>query len=242
MAEKPMDKLRREISALGGMAERSVDSAVLALIDRNQALAAEVIDYDAEVDEMELAASRRCLEVLQLARVEPEGFRFAIAALQIGGHLEHISDLAVDIAEHVVELVKQRSLQMDLDHVAEMLEFTEMMVRDSVNSLVDRDFELAWRVCAHDDIVDEAYQALEAELYDIIAKKTRRAVSATHMLLCALDLEQIADLAVGIAEEVIYILEGKIVRHHIEEWKERLAPELDKHRRRSKWRQRRKEL
>jgi phosphate transport system protein len=224
------ERLRQELAAMSEMAERNVNSAIMALIERSGEIAQEVVDYDAQVDEMELAVDRRCLEILTLEHPESDNFRFVIAAMKINVDLERISDLAADIARHVQFLITKRSLQADLSHYAEMLEFTSMMVRDSVLSLLNRDIELAWRVCAHDDLVDEAYQFLEKQLYEIIGGETDKAVRAARLLACALDLERIADHATNIAEEVIYVLEGKIVRHHIDEWRKRLAPEIDKRR------------
>jgi phosphate transport system protein len=238
--ERLMDRLHQELAALSEMAERNVNTAIMSLIERSEEMAREVVGYDAQVDEMELDVDRRCIEILRLEHPKSDNFRFVIAAMKINTELERISDLASDIAGQVVALVRKRSLQADLGHFAEMLEFSSMMVRDSVKSLLERNGELAWRVCAHDDLVDEACRSIEEQLYRIIGDDTKKAVRATRLLLCALDLERIADHATNIAEEVIYMLEGKIVRHHIDEWRKRLAPEID--RQRAKRKQRKREL
>ncbi len=231
--EELMPKLRGELTTMSEMVEKTVNDAVVALVERESSLAREVIDYDRQVDEMQLTVEKRCVEILRLrARPKTEEFRFVHASLKISTDLERIADLATDIARHVEFLLAKQSLQTGLDHFAEMLEFSSMMVRDSVTSLLERNVELAWRVCAHDDFVDEAYQALETQLYGIIGTDSKKAVRATQLLFCALDLERIADHAANIAEDVIYILEGKFVHHHIDEWRKRLAPELDKRRRR----------
>ncbi len=229
--EDLMPKLRGELTTMSEMVEKTVNDAVVALVERESSLAREVIDYDRQVDEMQLTVEKRCVEILRLARPKTEEFRFVYASLKISTDLERIADLATDIARHVEFLVTKRSLQTGLDHFAEMLEFSSMMVRDSVTSLLESNVELAWRVCAHDDFVDEAYKALEEQLYGIIDTDSKRAVRAVQLLFCALDLERIADHAANIAEDVIYIFEGKLVHHHIDEWRKRLAPELDKRRR-----------
>ncbi|MHC4247802.1 MAG: phosphate signaling complex protein PhoU [Planctomycetota bacterium] len=225
-----MSKLRQELAALSEMVERNVDSAVMSLVERSEEMASEVISFDTQVDEMEIAVKRRGIEILQLAHPKTDEFRFVIAAIQIAGKLDVIDDLTVDVAETVQRLIQKRSIQTDLSNFAEMLEFTSMMVRDSVASLLDRNEELAFRVCAHDELVAEVYQSLEAQLLAIMEEDAKKAVRATLLLRCACDLERIADHASGIAEDVIYILEGKIVSHHIEEWRKRLAPELEKRR------------
>jgi len=225
-----MERLRRELATLSEMVERNVDAAVMSLVERSEDMASEVIAFDAQVDEMEIAVKRTGIEVMQLASPKSGDFRFVIAAIQIAGKLSVIDDLAVDVAENVKRLIERRSIQADLGNFAEMLEFTSMMVRDSVASLLDGNEELAFRVCAHDELVDEVYKQLEAQLLDIMGKDAKKAVRASFLLRSACDLERIADHACGIAEDVIYILEGKIVSHHIEEWRERLAPELDKRR------------
>lgn len=225
-----MNKLRQELAAMSEMVETNVNSAIMSLIERSDEMASEVISFDAQVDEMEIAVKRRGIEILQLAHPKTEEFRFVIAAIQIAGKLDVIDDLTVDVAETVKRLIQKRSIQADLSNFAEMLEFTSMMVRDSVTSLLDRNEELAFRVCAHDELVDEVYRSLEAQLLAIMEEDAKKAVRATLLLRCACDLERIADHASGIAEDVIYILEGKIVSHHIEEWRKRLAPELEKRR------------
>ena len=212
------------------MVEKTVNDAIMALIERSSEMAREVVDYDQQVDEMELTIDRRCVEILQLAELKTDEVRFVYASIKISTDLERISDLATDIARHVEFLVTKRSLQTGLEHFAEMLEFSSMMVRDSVTSLLERNSDLAWRVCAHDDLVDEAYLALESQLYDIMKSEGEKAERAAQLLFCALDLERIADHATNIAEDVIYILEGKLVHHHIDEWRKKLAPELDKRR------------
>ncbi len=212
------------------MAERNVDSAVMSVVERSDEMAREVIAFHSQVDEMEISVKQLGIEILQLSHPKTGEFRFVIAAIQIASRLDAIDGLSVDVARNVQCLVQKRSLQTDLSDFAEMLEFTSMMVRDSVTSLLDRNEELAFRVCAHDDLVDEAYRSLEAQLYGIMQDDSKKAVRAAHLLQCALDLERIADLAADIAGDVIYILEGKIVSHHIEEWRQRLAPEFEKRR------------
>lgn len=212
------------------MVERQVNMAIMALIERSAEMAQEVIDYDLNIDEMELDVDKLCIEVLQLEQPKSDNFRFVIAAIKINGHLSRTSDYAVDVARNVLLLITKNSLQTDSSHLAEMLEFSSMMVRDSVISLLERNVELAWRVCAHDDLVDEAFETLSHQLLAIISSDHTRGVRATWMLNCAQDLERIGNLATDIAQEVIYMLEGKMVRHHIDEWRKRLAPELDKRR------------
>jgi phosphate transport system protein len=230
-----MERLREELITMSEMVEKTVNDAIMALIERSSDMAREVIEYDRQIDEMEITIDKRCVEILCLASPRTDELRFVYASMKISTDLERISDLAADIARHVEFLVTKRSLQTGIEHFAEMLEFSSMMVRDSVISLLEGNADLAWRVCAHDDIVDEVYKALESQLYVIIGSDSEKAVRAAQLLFCALDLERIADHAANIAEDVIYILEGKLVHHHIDEWRKKLAPELDKRRRKRKY-------
>jgi phosphate transport system protein len=225
-----MGRLRQELTAMSELVENQVNEAIMALIERSSAMAQEVRDDDVQIDETELEVDKRCVEVLQLEKPKSDNFRFVIAAIKISGHLSRIGDLAVDIARHVDLLITKQSVQADLSSLAEMLEFSSMMVRDSVISLLERNVELAWRVCAHDDLVDEAFDSLAKQLYEVMSADATKAVRASWLLSCASDLERIGNLATDIAQEVIYMLEGKIVRHHIDEWRQRLAPELNKQR------------
>lgn len=212
------------------MVETNVNSAIMSLIERSNEMATDVVNYDAQIDEMEIAVKRLGIEILELAHPKTGEFRFVIAAIQIASKLDEIDGLTVDVAKNVQRLVQKRSIQADLSNFAEILEFTSMMVRDSVTSLLDANEELAFRVCAHDEFVNEVYRSLEERIYAIMEDDAKKAVRASLLLRCASDLEAIADHASRIAEDVIYILEGKIVSHHIEEWRERLAPELEKRR------------
>jgi phosphate transport system protein len=230
-----MQKLRHELTTMSELVEKNVNDAIMALIERSNEMAGEVIEYDRQIDEMELTIDNRCTEILRLSSPKTDEFRFVYASIKIATDLERISDRAVDIARQVQFLTTKRSLQTDLSgHFAEMLEFASMMVRDSVISVLENNVELAWRVCAHDEIAQEAYEALEAQLYGIIETDLNKAARAARLLLCARDLARIADHGANIAEDVIYILEGKLVQHHIDEWRKKLAPELDKRRRKKR--------
>jgi phosphate transport system protein len=234
-----MNKLRQELTAMSELVENQVNEAIMALIERSAMMAQDVRDDDLQIDETELEVDKRCVEVLQLEKPKSDNFRFVIAAMKINGHLSRMGDLTVDMARHVDLLITKQSVQADLSSLAEMLEFSSMMVRDSVISLLERNVELAWRVCAHDDLVDEAFESLSGQLYEVMESDAAKAVRATWLLNCARDLERIADLATDVAQEVIYMLEGKIVRHHIDEWRQRLAPELDRQRASRRMRSRR---
>ena len=225
-----MNKLRQELAALSEMVETNVDTAVMALVDRSAEMARDVTCFHSQVGEMEITVKKLGIEILQLAHPKTDEFRFVIAAIQIAGKLDVIDDLAVDVAGNVQRLMQKKSIQADLSTFAEMLEFTSMMVRDSVASLLDKNEELAFRVCAHDELVADAFLSLEEQLFEIMEGDAKKAVRGAYFLRSALDLKRIAELAAKIAEDVIYILEGKIVSHHIEEWRERLAPEIEKRR------------
>ncbi len=213
------------------MVETNVNSAIMSLIERSNEMASDVISFDAQIDEMDISVKRLGIEILELAHPKTGEFRFVIAAIQIASKLDEIGSLTVDVARKVQRLIQKRSIQADLSNFAEILEFASMMVRDSVTSLLDKNEELAFRVCAHDEFVDEVYRLIEEQLFAIMEDDAKKAVRASLLLRCASDLEMIADHTSRIAEDVIYILEGKIVSHHIEEWRERLAPELEKRRR-----------
>ncbi len=232
-----MEKLREDLAAMSEMVETNVNTAIMSLIERSVEMSQGVVDFDKQIDEMELGVERLGLEILQLSKARADEIHFVVAAIKMAGALERISDLAVDVALRVQILVAKRSIQADLGNLAEMLEFTSMMVRDAVISLLDRNEELAFRVCAHDELVDDASASLREQLHVIMSSDPDKAVRASHLLVCALDLERIADLATNIAEDVVQMLTGKIVRHHIDEWRKRLAPELDKRRRKTRGRE-----
>ncbi len=215
---KELDKLKQRILALGAVVEDSMRKAVQSLEDRNAGPAEEVIDTDFEVDRAEVQTEEECLKILALHQPVAIDLRFIVAVLKINNDLERIGDLAVNIAERALYLAENDGTVIPFDFEG-MARKAQQMLKDSLDALVNMDADLARRVGAADDEVD----ALNREMYIQVRRSIRESPehleSLIHLLSASRHVERIADHATNIAEDVIYMVEGDIVRHHAEDYR-----------------------
>lgn len=210
--QRELDQLKKRILALGAMAEERVHMAVKAMENRNSELAEKIIQTDYEIDEAEMDIEEECLKILALHQPVAVDLRFLSAVIKINNDLERIGDEAVNIAERVQIISKREKLDVPFDFSL-MAEKTEEMLRTSLDAVVNLDLDLAVKVIVSDDEVD----AFENEAYDVIKKAIEthpdRVGYLINLFLVSRHLERIADHAQNIAEEVVYMIEGEIVRH-----------------------------
>jgi len=222
--ERELDRLKRQILSLSAMVEESVRDAVRSLEDRDERLAAKVIEGDPEIDRVEVDLEEECLKLLALYQPVATDLRFIVAALKINNDLERIGDLAVNIAERAQFLATHDRVDMPFDFVG-MAEKARAMVKKSLDALVNLDAEAAFEVCAADDEVDAMNRQMYLQVQEGIRRHPEQMQSLIHMLSTSRHLERIADHATNIAEDVIYMIEGEIVRHQAEEYRSHLAEE-----------------
>lgn len=213
---REIHKLKKQILSLCALVEESVLTAVRALEDRDEELARRVIERDAEIDAMEVELEEEGLKTLALHQPVAVDLRFIVAVLKINNDLERIGDLAVNIAHKAIRLAPLSWSDCPFDF-STMSEAAQTMLRDALDAFVHLDVALARRVSLRDEQVDgikhEARRAIEERL-----KQSPDQLSACLVLFgVARNLERIADLATNIAEDVIYMVEGEIVRHRTEE-------------------------
>jgi phosphate transport system protein len=216
--QRQIENLKKEILTLGAVVEQTVRNATLALETRDEALAKSVIDKDPEVDQMEVQVEEDCLKLLALYQPVAIDLRFIVAVLKINNDLERVADLAVNIAERAVFLASQPKEDVSFDFVG-MARKAQVMLKKSLDALVNLDVELARNVLASDDEID----MMNREMYPIIEKaihaRPERTEALIHLLSATRHLERIADHATNIAEDVIYMVEGEILRHKTEDYK-----------------------
>ena len=183
---------------------------------RDTALATKVIDTDEEIDTMEVMLEEECLKTLALYQPVAKDLRFIIAVFNINNDLERIGDLAVNIAERAMSLAACSEIDIPFDYT-KMAEKVLAMVKSSLDSLVQMDPDLARRVCEEDDEVDVINrQAYSTRVQERIRQFPERVDCLIQFPAISSELERIADHATNIAEEVIYLAKGEIVRHKIE--------------------------
>ena len=211
---KELERIKHMVLSLGTMVEDRVQMAKTSIATLDGELARVVIDKDHEIDQMEIDVEEECLRALALYQPVAVDLRFLIAVIKINNDLERVGDEAVNIAERVASLSKQIRIPFHYDYT-DMVVKAQDMLKKSLDSLVNMNLDLAFEVLTLDDEVDQ----INREAYDTI-KAAMRSSSENedigpliNMLLIARHLERLADHATNIAEEVIYMIEGDIVRH-----------------------------
>ncbi len=207
-----LDLIRQNLLRMGGLVEEMISGAMVALLARDSGGAARVIDNDHAVDQLEKEIDEDCHTVLARHQPTAGDLRFLVAVMKISGDLERIGDSAVNIAQGAQVLNQEPPLKPYID-LPRLAETARGMVRDSLDSLVHRDARLALAVCSRDDQVDGLYKQLFRELLTYMIEDPRNVSRALHLLLIARNLERVADHATNVAEDVIYYVEGRDIRH-----------------------------
>ncbi len=215
--QREIDKLKKKILGLSAVVEESVHRAVSAIERRDEKIAKKVIDSDFEIDHLEVDVEEDCLKILALHQPVAADLRFVIAVLKINNDLERIADLAVNISEQAAYLATQPKTPIPFDFPS-MSEKAKLMLRQSMDALVNGDIQVARKVLIADDEVD----AINRQMYDQVKNGIRRHPdqldALIHLLSVSRHLERIADHATNIAEDVLYMIEGEIVRHRAEQY------------------------
>jgi phosphate transport system protein len=218
--QREIQNLKKSILSLSAEVEERVWKAVKSMQDRNPKLAQTVIDGDIEIDRKEVEVEEECLKILALYQPVAIDLRFIVAVLKINNDLERIGDLAANIAKRSAYLSAHERIDVPFDFNA-MAQKAQWMLRKSLDALVNMDVELARQVCAADDEVDKTNR----DMYEWVKGEIRSNPEHLDRLLAlfriARHLERIADAATNIAEDVIYMAEGDIVRHHVEDYEPR---------------------
>jgi phosphate transport system protein len=207
-----LEALKQTLLAMGGLCEDQIRRVMRALVERDSALAQEVIDRDRQVNAYDVEIDEKCVELLALHQPAASDLRFITTALKIVTDLERIGDQAVNIAQRVLELNREPQLKPYID-LPRMAAKAQAMVKESLDAFVARDTELARRVCAADDGVDGLKEQIFRELLTFMMEDPKTIPRAIRLIFVSRFLERVADHATNIAEMVIFMVESKMVRH-----------------------------
>ena len=208
--------LKSNILGMGDLVEEAIIDSVEALKQLSRSRAQEVIDSDRFIDEQELKIDEECLDLLALRQPMAVDLRFITMAMKISTDLERMADLAVDISQRVLELTDKPLLKPLVD-IPKLTLLAQEMTRNSISSFINKDAELARSVILNDIKADNLRDLVQQELLnDYISKNKSTIPRAIPLLLVARHLERICDHATNIAEDVIYWLEARVVKHHPE--------------------------
>lgn len=214
-----LKELHKDILKMGVMTQEAIFKSIDSLKNRDAAQARQVIIDDGRIDDIENEIDEKCIDLI--ARYQPMAgdLRFIATAMKINSDLERIADLAVDICQRAEELIGKPVLKPLVD-IPKLAQIAQHMVKESINAFINRDAGLAREVIKFDPQADELRNRVSDELInDYMARDPKTADRAVPLLLISRYLERICDHTTNIAEDVIYMVEGRVVKHHPEEFK-----------------------
>ena len=210
--EEELEDIKHGILSMAGLVEKCLDDMTVALADQNIDLAEAVIAADEEIDQYEVAIDRLATQFIARHQPTATDLRFVIVAIKLGPELERIADNAVNIAERILHMSKYPQLKPVVD-LPRMLGLAHAMVSDSIAAYVARDAKSAREVILRDDEVDSLYFQIFRVLLTYMIEDPTTISRAIDLILVARFIERIADQATNIAEEVVYLVEAKPIRH-----------------------------
>jgi phosphate transport system protein len=217
--DQELEELNKDILKMGALAEEAIYKSIKALKDRDKEIAISVIENDSNIDILELSVDEKCIDLI--ARYQPvaKDLRFITTAMKINSELERIADIAVDIAQRTLEIVDKPLLKPLVD-IPKLTIIAQNMVKMSIDAFVKGDIALAKKVLLSDSEADNLRNVIQKELIeDYMVKDGATAPRAVQLLLITRFLERICDHSTNIAEDVIYLVQAKVVRHHPEKLK-----------------------
>lgn len=218
--QEDLTDLTKRILHMGGLVEQALDKSLVALLDRDAKLAREVIEGDSVVDNLENELEEKCLDVLALRQPVARDLRFITGIMKINSDLERMADLAVNIAERAEVLSDVPPLPFRPD-VTRLAALAKRMLRDGLDALIRLDAALALRTWKADAEADRLYRELIGEAIQFMREHPDRIGDVMHLVGALRNLERLADHATNIAEDVIFVVNGRIVRHHMVEFSQK---------------------
>jgi phosphate transport system protein len=213
--DEELKSLKEKILRMAGLVEESIELAIEGLRKQKVELAEEVLKQEEAVNLLDVEIDEGCMRLLALRQPMAGDLRFITSAMKIGAELERMGDLAVNIAERALELCKAPLLKPLID-IPRMAKMAQSMVRDSINAFIARDDALARDVCRRDDEVDALNDQIFRELLTYMIEDPTSIKRAVGLILVARHLERLADHSTNVAEDVIYLVKGKTIKHHID--------------------------
>lgn len=210
--EIEIERLNKRILTMGEAVVEAIQKALRALQERDEGLAREVLEGDRRIDSAEVEVEEECLKLLALYQPVAEDLRFIAAVMKINSDMERMGDEAANIAGHALFLAGQDPIPMH-PRLKELSETSMRMVRESLAAFVKGDVDAARHICAEDDEADQYNREVINAVWKMMSAEPETVERATHLFSVSRHLERIADHATNIAEDVVYMVEGKIIRH-----------------------------
>jgi len=210
--DRDIEDIKELLLRMGAMVEEQINQSIRALLDRDTELAEQVIKRDDEIDLMEIAIDQKTIELIAKMQPAASDLRFVATIMKITPELERIADLAQDVCERAIELNREPVLK-PVVQLPQLAESTQRMVREALDSFVRGDAELARRVIKNDDIADQLTEDSFRALLTYMLENPRNISSAIRLTFIGKYFERMADGATNICEMVVYLVEGKMIKH-----------------------------
>ena len=211
--QKELEELKGNLLEMAALVEESIRDAVRSLVKRDSELAQQTFAKEDRINSLEIVIDDMCLRLLALRQPMAVDLRFITAAMKIITDLERMGDQAVNIAERAISLNQEPQLKPYID-IPRMAEITQSMVKDVLDAFVTKDSKLARSVCERDDLVDGLNDQVFRELLTYMVSDPKTTPRAVHLMIVSRCLERIADHATNIAEDVIFMVDALVIKHH----------------------------
>lgn len=221
-----LDLLKQRLLDMSQLAEELLATSVQSFLRRDAAKAETVLPADNDVDLLEIEIEQLAISLLALQQPMARDLRFIVSAIRIAGDLERVGDHAVNIAQSALRMVDLRSGVAPPPEVAEMGQRSRKMLSDALDAVVRLDGALGRDVCRRDDQVDELHESVFRILLTHMMEDPSTISAALELLLVSRNLERVADLATNVAEDAVYLAEGKTIKHHLEDRQAGSVPQL----------------
>jgi phosphate transport system protein len=217
--QKELETLKEHLLKMAAIVEEAIRQSVQSLVERDSDLAQKTFDLEDRINKMEITIDEMCLKLLALRQPMAADLRFITSAMRIITDLERMGDEAVNISERALSLNEEPLIKPYID-IPRMAEIAQSMVKDVLDAFVSRDPKLARSVCARDDVVDGLNDQVVRELLTYMVSDPKTITRSVHLMIVARCLERIADHATNIAEDVIFMVDALVIKHHADEKKE----------------------
>lgn len=216
--EKELESLKTTLIRMGSVVEEECKLAMKSVFDEDVPAAQKVIESDDRINSFEIEIDNAVIDILALQQPVASDLRLILAAQKISNDLERIGDHAVNIAEAALQLAKIKPKEPQLE-IPKMAEIAAAMLRDALDSFVHVSPELARAVLVRDDLIDDLNRSMTMEVVQLLQKNKKLIQGGLEIIRVSRNLERIGDLATNIAEEVIFLAQARVVKHHAEEKK-----------------------
>ncbi|MDC1437150.1 phosphate signaling complex protein PhoU [Gammaproteobacteria bacterium] len=214
--QRDLENLKKEILLIGGLVEVAINDSIRALKNRDATLAQSVIDKEFMIDEKEVQIEEECLKILALHQPVATDLRLVVVILKVNNDLERMGDFASNIAQRALFLSEHDPLPDLIEFINELPVLVQTMVRNTLDALVKMNTEIAQKVILADDAVDDINRLMHQKVNETIMQDSSTSERAISLLSTSRYLERIADLSTNIAEDVIFMVEGRVIRHDLD--------------------------